>query len=97
MEEIYIDGIHEYDYLKTETEDQTVHTLYYSDHIEWSRSIASSKAIELIDTNNDVIIEKIDTNKPMNYLQVEQLHIILRLYSQETAYEIAPQSVKKYF
>lgn len=97
MEEIYIDGIHEYDYLKTETKDQTVHTLYYSDHIEWDSNIAGTKAIELIDTHNDVIIEKIDTTKPMNYLQVEQLHIILRLYSQETAYEIAPQPVKKDF
>ena len=54
MEEIYIDGIHEYDYLKTETKDQTIHTLYYSDHLEWSSSIVGTKAIELIDTHNDV-------------------------------------------
>lgn len=97
MEEIYIDGVHEYDYLKTETKDQTVHTLCYSDHSEWSSSIASKKAIELIDTHNDVRIEKLDISKEMSYLQMEQLHIILRLYSQETAYEIAPQPVKKYF
>ena len=97
MEKIYIDGVHEYDYLKTETKDQTIHTLYYSDHLEWSSSIVGTKAIELIDTHNDVVIEKIDTSKPMNYLQVEQLHIILRLYSQETAYQISPQPVKKDF
>ena len=97
MEEIYIDGIHEYDYLKTETKDQTIHTLYYSDHLEWSSSIVGTKAIELIDTHDDVVIEKIDTTKPMNYLQVEQLHIILRLYSQDCTYEISPQPIKTGF
>ena len=97
MEEIYIDGIHEYDYLKTETKDQTIHTLYYSDHIEWASSIVGTKAIELIDTHNDVHIEEIDISKAMNYLQMEQLHIILRLYSQESTYQISPQPIKRDF
>lgn len=97
MEEIYIDGIHEYDYLKTETKDQTIHTLYYSDYVEWCSTIVGKKAIELVDTYNGVQIKGLALDEEENYFKVEQLHIILRLYSQETAYEIAPPSVKKGF
>lgn len=97
MEEIYIDGIHEYDYLKTETKDQTVHTLYYSDHIEWDSNIAGTKAIELIDNGNGVQIKGLALDEEENYLRIEQLHIILRLYSQECIYEISQPSVKTEF
>ena len=97
MEEIYIDGIHEYDYLKTETKDQTVHTLYYTDHIEWSSSIVGTKAIELIDNGNGVQIKGLKLDEEENYLRIEQLHIILRLHSQESIYEISQPSVKTEF
>jgi len=97
MEEIYIDGIHEYDYLKTKTKDQTVHALYHSDHIEWDSSIVHTKAIELIDSGNGVQIKGLSLDEEENYLRIEQLHIILRVYSQECTYEISPQSVKRDF
>jgi len=97
MEEIYIDGIHEYDYLKTETKDSTIHILYYSDHIEWDSSIVGKKVIELIDNGNGITINQLKTDEELNYLEIEQFHVLLRLYSQESTYEIAPPSVKRYF
>jgi len=97
MEEIYIDGIHEYDYLKTKIEGSMIHTLYYSDHLEWTSSIVGTKAIELIDSGNGVQIKELALDEEENYLKVEQLHIILRLYSQESTYEISPQPVKRDF
>jgi hypothetical protein len=97
MEEIYIDGIHEYDYLKTKTEDSMIHTLYYSDHLEWTSSIVGTKAIELIDSGDGVQIKGLALDEEENYLKVEQLHIILRLYSQESTYEIAPAPSKREF
>ena len=96
MEEIYIDGIHEYDYLKTETKDETIHTLYYSDHIEWASSIVGTKAIELIDDGNGVQIKELSLDEE-DYLRIEQLHVILRLHSQEFTYEIASPSIKRDF
>jgi len=96
MEEIYIDGIHEYDYLKTATKDETVHTLYYSDHIEWSGGIVGTKAIELIDSGNGVSINNTSLNDE-DYLRIEQLHVLLRLYSQPSVYEISQPSIKTKF
>ena len=97
MEEIYIDGIHEYDYLKTNTEGSMIHTLYYSDHLEWTSSIVGTKAIELIDNGNGVQIKGLALDEEENYLRIEQLHIMLRLHSQESTYQISPQSVKRDF
>lgn len=97
MEEIYIDGIHEYDYLKTNVEGSMIHTLYYSDHLEWSSSLVGTKAIELIDNGNGVQIKGLALDEEENYLRIEQLHIILRLYSQECTYEISPQPIKTGF
>jgi len=97
MEEIYIDGIHEYNYLKTETKDETIHTLYYSDHVEWNSSLVGTKAIELIDSGNGVSIKGLALEEEEDYLKIEQLHIILRLHSQECIYEISPPSIKTNF
>ena len=97
VEEIYIDDIHEYDYVKKETKDECVHTLYYSDWYGWSDSIKGKKAIELIDSGNGVQIKGLSLDEEENYLRIEQLHIILRVYSQECTYEISPQPIKTGF
>jgi hypothetical protein len=74
-----------------------IHTLYYSDHIEWTSSIVGTKAIELIDSGDGVQIKGLALDEEEDYLKVEQLHIILRLYSQECIYEIAPAPIKTGF
>jgi len=72
--------------------------LYYSDHLEWSSDIVGTKAIELIDSGNGVQIKGLFLfDEEENYLRIEQLHIILRLHSQDCTYEISSQPIKTGF
>ena len=97
VEEIYIDDIHEYNYVKAETKDECVHTLYYSDWYGWADTIKGKKAIELIDSGNGVTIKDLSLDDEQDYLRIEQLHIMLRLHSQQCTYQIAQPSLKKDF
>ena len=93
-EEIYINGKHEYDYHKLEAAKHvTVHTLYYSDDEEWAEHIRKQVAMQLIDNGDGIEIIGACTKQHLNYLEAEQLHILLRLSSTHTVYQIAePQS-----
>ena len=94
-EEIYIDGIHEYDYSKDDTNDVlTIHTLYYSDWPEWGDSVKHTIALQIVDTGNGVVIENLQSLKEINYLKVEQLNILLRLQSQSRSFEKSQPSFK---
>jgi hypothetical protein len=95
-QEVYIDGIHDYNYVLTQTEKETIHALYYSDHNEWSDSVKGTKAIELIDNGNGVSINGVSLNNE-DYLRIEQLHILLRLYATPSVYEITQPSIKTKF
>ena len=97
VEEIYIDDIHEYDYVKKETKDECIHTLYYSDWYGWADSIKGKKVIELIDSGNGVTIKDLVIDEEVDYLRIEQFHIILRLHSEQCKYQIAQPSLKKDF
>lgn len=97
-EEIYINGRHEYDYHKLEaTKEATVHTLYYSDDFEWADHIRKTLAMQLVDTGGGLEIIGISTKKEINYLEAEQLHILLRLSSVHSVYKIAEPSPKRDF
>ena len=97
-EEIYINGRHEYDYHKLEaTPSATVHTLYYSDDFEWSDHIRKTVAMQLVDTGGGVELIGVSTKKEINYLEAEQLHILLRLSSSHSVYKIAEPSPKREF
>jgi len=97
-EEIYINGKHEYDYHKLEaTENDTVHTLYFSDHFEWSIHIRNTVAMQLVDTGNGIELINISTKKIINYDEAERLHILLRLSSVHSVYQISEPSPKKDF
>jgi hypothetical protein len=97
-EEIYINGRHEYDYHKLEaTPHATVHTLYYSDDFEWADNIRKTVAMQLVDTGGGVELIGINSKKEINYLEAEQLHILLRLSSSHSVYKIAEPSPKREF
>jgi hypothetical protein len=97
-EEIYINGKHEYDYHKLEAaEKATVHTLYYSDNDEWDDSIKKAVAMQLVDTGDGIQIIGVCTRKEIDYLEAEQLHILLRLASVHSVYQIAEPTPKKDF
>ena len=97
-QEIYINDRHEYDYHKLQvTPDVIVHTLYYSDDFEWADHIRKTVTMQLIDDGNGIEILSANTKKHLNYLQAEQLHILLRLYSTHSVYQIAEPTPKKEF
>ena len=97
-EEIYINDKHEYDYHKLRAaEKATVHTLYFSDDDEWADNLKKAVAMQLVDTGDGIQIIGACTKKEINYLEAEQLHILLRLASVHCVYQIAEPTPKKDF
>lgn len=97
-EEIYINGRHEYDYHKLEAaKNTTVHTLYFSDDEEWADNMKKQVAMQLVDNGDGVEIIGINAKKHLDYLEAEQLHILLRLSSTNCVYQITEPSIKKEF
>jgi hypothetical protein len=97
-EEIYINGKHEYDYHKLNAaEHATVHTLYFSDNDEWADNLKKQVAMQLVDTGDGIQIIGLCTKKEIDYLEAEQLHILLRLASVHSVYQIAEPTPKKDF
>jgi hypothetical protein len=97
-EEIYINGKHEYDYHKLNAAERaTVHTLYFSDNDEWADNLKKAVAMQLVDTGDGIQIIGLCTKKEIDYLEAEQLHILLRLASVRSVYQIAEPTPKKDF
>jgi len=97
-EEIYINSKHEYDYHKHEIDKNiTVHTLYFSEDEEWGDAFKKQVAMQLVDDGNGIEIIGSCTKKVLNYLEAEQLHILLRLASTHCVYQIAEPTPKKDF
>jgi hypothetical protein len=96
MEEIYIDGRHEYDYCFN-NDDVSTYTLYYSHSDYWSDHIKGTEALTLEDTGNGVKIIGLNSKKEIDYSKIEELHILLRLYTQVIHYEIAQPAAKTFF
>lgn len=96
--EIYIDGRHEYDYLVDSlSSNVTIYSLYCSQDNEWGESVKGKLAIQLMDNGDGVEFNNLDLCKSVDYLEVEQLHILLRLYSQYSKYEMLDPLDKKEF
>jgi hypothetical protein len=97
-EEIYINGVHEYDYHKLQaTLDVTVHTLYFSDDKEWSDDLKKQVAMQLVDNGNGIELIGVNSKKIIDYLEAEQLHILLRLASTDCVYQISEPTPKRTF
>ena len=97
-EEIYINSRHEYDYHKLEAaKNVTVHTLYFSDDDEWSDNMKKQVAMQLVDNGDGIEIIGACNKKNLDYLEAEQLHILLRLSSTHVVYQIAEPTPKKEF
>lgn len=97
-EEIYINGRHEYDYHKLEAaKNATVHTLYFSDDDEWADNMKKQVAMQLVDDGDGIEIIGINAKKHLDYLEAEQLHILLRLASTHCVYQITEPAIKKEF
>jgi len=53
--------------------------------------------MQLLDNGDGIEILSANTKKHLNYLQAEQLHILLRLSSTHSVYQITEPSPKKEF
>ena len=96
--EIYIDGVHEYDYIFDDVDSGiALHSLYCSNDNSWSEDTKRKMVIQLMDNGDVVEFNNIDPCFPMDYLCVERLHILLRLYSQQSKYEMIDPSARKQF
>jgi hypothetical protein len=94
-EEIYINGKHEYDYHELNAaEHATVHTLYFSDNDEWADNLKKQVAMQLVDTGDGIQIIGLCNKKEIDYLKAEQLHILLRLASVHSVYQISQPTPK---
>ena len=97
-EEIYINDKHEYDYHKLEASSNvTVHTLYYSDNVEWIADVRNTVAMQIVDDGNGIELIGITTKKTIGYNEAERLHILLRLSSGYSVYKIAEPTPKRDF
>ena len=97
-EEIYINGVHEYDYHKLNvTTDVKVHTLYFSDDEEWSDDLRKQVAMQLVDNGDGIELIGVNSKKMIDYLEAEQLHILLRLASTDCVYQISEPTPKRTF
>lgn len=97
-EEIYINDKHEYDYHNHKVSKKiNVHTLYYSNSEEWSDNLKKEVAMQLVDNGDGIEIIGACNKKVMTYLEAEQLHILLRLSSGHSVYQIAEPTPKREF
>ena len=94
IQQVYIDGEHSYDYEKSKTDEgHSWHTLTYSDKSEWCNHVRKTVALQIIDDGNGIRIIGIDLT--MDYLQAEELHILLRLSGgEDSLYQISEPPVK---
>ena len=93
-EEIHINGSHEYNYIKSDFKESTLHTLYYSNNEQWADHIKGTTAVAIIDNGNGVIIENLSINEEISYLKLEQLHILLRLQCENTTFQKLKPNLK---
>ena len=94
-EEIHVNDVHEYDYVMDNSDcDVTVHSLFYSNDDSWEQNTKNTLALQLVNTGNGVIITGLNTNQEIDYMKIQQLHILLRLDDEGSKFEICEPSVK---
>ena len=88
-QQIFIDGIHEYDY---ELIDDNLHALYYSNGGEWTEHVKGMVAMSIRDDGNG--LEGMDgSSNRINYSEAEQLFILLKLINSPAKHEIAEKKL----
>ena len=89
-QQIFVDDVHEYDYLELTKGDVTHHILYYSNAEQWSDIIKNKIAMDIKDNGNE--LERDESGK-INYHEAEQLFILLKLINPIQKYEIGTKKL----
>jgi hypothetical protein len=79
---IIVDGKHEYDYT---LEDDNVHTLRYSDNINWT--YPKEIAMQIGDDGNGLIVQFNEEGR-IDYSEAEKLLILLKIINRDIKYEL---------
>lgn len=83
MTAIYIDGVHEFDYIKN----GDVHALYHSFGEQWSEDSKGELAFSIEEDGNGLILPS--KMKRLDYCTARYISIILKLALEEVRYEVA--------
>lgn len=93
--EVYVNDVHEYDYVKDDTDcDTTLHQLYHSENSDWNDNTKATLALEIVNTGSGIILQGLKTNSEIDYMKIEQLYILLRLMDEGTRFQISQPSIK---
>lgn len=94
---IFINDVHEYDYVKDVSNGITNHMLFYSNNDVWSEHLHETLAASIIDNGDGYQLggnAKPDKKGMIDYHYAQQLEILLRLadLEQTNKYELSVQT-----
>lgn len=94
---IFINDVHEYDYVKDEQSKVTSHLLFYSNTEVWNSEIRETLAASIEDDGNGYTLSgnaRPDKKGKIDYHYAQQLEILLRLADKEITnkYELSVES-----
>ena len=88
-QQIFVDDVHEYDY---ELINDNVHTLYYSNAVQWHSHVKERIAMQIKDYGNGLEGLQESSNR-IDYSEAEQLFILLKIINHPAKYEIATKTL----
>lgn len=83
---IIVDGQYEYDYI---LEDGNIHSLYYSHSECWSEHLHGQLILSIIDTENELVIDKAFNKKIKNkldYVEFNQLYVLMKCINKQSLF-----------
>ena len=89
---IYINGEQDYNYSVEESKEVRIHSLYYSNSVDWGSDFKEKLIGNIIDTGDELILsEGLCPSKDgkIDYLQLSQLHILFRLIEGSKLFQIS--------
>lgn len=81
MKAIFVDGVHEYDYVKKTVSNGTVHLLFRSNSDHWSDHCKDEEIMSITNTGNGFIFNHSRPKKEMDYHYAFYLSILLKMLS----------------
>ena len=85
MQQIFVDGVYDYDYKVIDNK----HTLFYSNSMFWTDTIRGEIALQIEDDGNGLIVlSKFSEENRIDYSESGQLYILLKLINTPCNYEI---------
>lgn len=78
MEAIFVEGIHDYDYVEEVTDLGVVHLLFRSNGEHWTSNCRGEEILSITDTGNGFVFNHSKPKKEMDYSYSLELSILLK-------------------